>query len=415
MVGSRAVEKQQKTVLGVVLLLLFGALACCGLTVAIFAWSGYQDALKDAEAALAEPDAGPEADEAADPTPPDATDDAPVADAPTEADVPEAPEEPVLPELPATWAEAKGKVLVTVRERIFVELLEIRGGKTPLLQRPLADDLVELAVFDGPEAMQFLSTEQVGAWGQEPEAVFEHGRKQLAARSKKAFVTRAPGVYESAWADNYDLGRIVLFDLVRKLKVKGDPVLFIPQRDHLIITGAEDEKGLEVAGELVDERLRLDKPLSGRGWQLTASGLEPWTPEPDTLLATLRLEALAQDANEQKKALDEKFTQAGADIFVGTTLFVEDDEGLKHTYAVWTKGAVTLMPRAEFVAFVDVDMPEADRVVAAAPWEDVEKRVGGKMKREAELWPVRYRISSFPDKKTLGAIGTHPFFLRNKQ
>ena len=100
---------------------------------------------------------------------------------------------------------------------------------------------------------------------------------------------------------------------------------------------------------------------------------------------------------------------------MGTTLFVEDDEGLKHTYAVWTKGAVTLMPRAEFVAFVDVDMPEADRVVAAAPWEDVEKRVGGKMKREAELWPVRYRISSFPDKKTLGAIGTHPFFLRNKQ
>jgi hypothetical protein len=320
-------------------------------------------------------------------------------------------------EVPTTWALAQKNVVVTVRDRLFVELLAIHADKPiSVLQRPLADDLVELVVYDGPDSMQYINEDHLGDWGKNADEVFLQGRKQLAARSKDAFKSPSPGVFESPWADNHDIGRAVLFETIRKLKVKGDPVLFIPQRDHLLVTGANDPEGLLAVADLVSERLSLPRSNTGRGWRLTKKGLEPFIPGPDDeVLSVLRVDAQAKDANEQKKALDEKFAKDGTDVFVGTTLFTDDDDGKQRTYCVWTKGADSLMPKAEFVVFVDLDMPEEDRVVAAAPWDDVMKRVGKQVKPEETYWPLRYRVTTFPDKKTLKALGTHPFFRRNKE
>ena len=150
--------------------------------------------------------------------------------------------------------------------------------------------------------------------------------------------------------------------------------------------------------------------------RLTKAGLLPYQPsEAAEILNVLRTEAQAKDANEQKKALDEKFEREGLDIFVGTTLFTDDDDGKQRTSCVWTKGAVSLLPKAEYVVFVDLDMPEADRVVAAGPWDAVMKRVNKQVTAEATYWPRRYQVSTFPDAKTLRAIGVHPFFSRNKE
>ncbi len=100
---------------------------------------------------------------------------------------------------------------------------------------------------------------------------------------------------------------------------------------------------------------------------------------------------------------------------MGTTLFTDDDDGRQRTYCVWTKGAVSLMPRAEYVVFVDLDQPEADRVVAAGPWDDVMRRVSKQVTPDDSYWPRRYKVSQFPDAKSIRAIGVHPFFKRNKE
>ncbi|MFO0599175.1 MAG: hypothetical protein U0228_27960 [Myxococcaceae bacterium] len=317
-------------------------------------------------------------------------------------------------EVPAGWSEAKSQVLTTVRERIFVELIGIQTGKTDqLVFKPLADDLVQVAVFDGANNMQFVTKKNLEDWGIDPDELFLEGKKNLVARSQKAFANPSPGVWESQWADNHDIARALLFDTIRKLKVKGDPVVFLPQRDHLVITGSDDDAGLDAVADLLDTYLALPRANGGRGWRLTKSGLEPFVPEPDTHLAELRQKAVAQDANDQKKALDAKFEKDGTDIFVGTTLFTEDDDGKPLTYAVWTKGADTLMPKADFVVFVDIDRPENQRVIAAGKWDDVFKLVGQKMKPDTSYWPLRYRLKTFPDAKAIKAIGLHPYFARN--
>lgn len=462
-------SKQQKTFVGIILIIVLGAAACCGLTVAIGAFVGYSEAQKLAK--LGPPDAGtrrvPPSDPNADPddVPPedvaeealrkrfadevmaglvdagrpdyvyDSEDYGLVSDAGVislenlfdeyanedEADRPAFVARAVRgffpAEVPTDWDKAAPDVVVTVRDRIFVELLAIRAEKPlTLLKRPLTDDLVELVVYDGADSMQYLNEENLADWGKNADEVFLEGRKQLASRSRDEFTEVSEGVYESPWADNHDIGRAVLFETLRKLKVRGDPVIFLPQRDHLIVTGANDPEGLEVAAELVSDRLALPRSNTGRGWRLTKSGLVPYVPSKDEeILSVLRGEALAKDANEQKQALDEKFERDGTDIFVGTTLFTDDDEGRQRTYCVWTKGAVSLMPKAEFVVFVDLDMPEADRVVAAGLWDDVMKRVGKHVSPDDSYWPRRYKVSDFPDGKTIKAIGLHPFFRRNKE
>ncbi len=451
--------RQQKTFVGIILIMVLGAAACCGLTVAIGAFAGYREALDAVKTGPA--DAGTR--RATAPTP--SEDDLPaddtalrqqfadellegLADAgradyvyqPQSYDLVtdgglisldnlfaeyEAQEDDERPrfvastirgffpaEVPSDWGQAAPNVIATVRDRIFVELLAIRSEK-PLnvLQRPLSDDLVELVVYDGADAMQYLNEEHLADWGVGADEVFIQGRKQLAARSKDAFTEAAEGVYESPWADNHDVGRALLFEKLRKLKVKGDPVIFLPQRDHLIVTGASDPEGLEQAGERVSELLSLPRANTGRGWRLTRKGLVPFVPQgDDEILNVLRGEAQAKDANEQKKALDEKFEREGNEVFVGTTLFTDDDDGRQRTYCVWTKGAVSLMPQTEFVVFVDLDQPEPERIVASGPWDDVMKRAGKWVTAEQGYWPLRYQVSTFPDAKTLRAIGKHRFF-----
>lgn len=49
---SGAVNQQQKTVLGVVLLLLFGGMACCSLTLMLGAYGAYSEAKKETIADL---------------------------------------------------------------------------------------------------------------------------------------------------------------------------------------------------------------------------------------------------------------------------------------------------------------------------------------------------------------------------
>lgn len=462
--------QQQKTFVGIVLLIILGATACCGLTVAVGAFMGYQEAVKTA--ALGPSDAGSttspvDPDEGDDEkTPPEDTDEAALKKQLVDEllaelkdqgrdDFSYKPDKNALesdsgamisldnlyaeyrvldederaefvartargvnpPEIPSDWPSARKKLVSTVRDRVFVELLALRADEPiNVLQRPASDDLVELVVFDGEDSMQYVNEDHLSDWGKNGDEVFLEARKNLASRSQDEWEEVSPGVWESPWADNNDVGRALLFPTLRKLGVKGDPVIFLPQRDHLIVAGSADPEGLEAAAGIVSERLELPRANTGRAWRLTKNGLVPYVPsKSEEVLVVLRQEADAKDANEQKKALDERFEKDGTDLFVGTTLFTDDDDGVQRTYAVWTKGADTLMPKADYIVFVDLDMPEADRVVAAAKWDAVIKKVGSLVKADDTYWPRRYRVTNYPTASQLKSLGTDPVFLRNKQ
>lgn len=234
--------KQQKTFVGIILIVLLGATACCGLTVAVGAFFGYQEAQK--AVASGPLDAGSRRAIAPKATDPD--DQAPEVDALRQRfadevlagladagredyvfqpetydlvsdagaqislenlfaeydDQPES-ERPQFvertlrgffpAEVPTNWAEAQQHVMATVRDRVFVELLALRSDK-PLnvLQRPLSDDLVELVVYDGPDSMQYLNEDHLADWGTNADEVFLQGRRQLAAAARASGTAPPP-------------------------------------------------------------------------------------------------------------------------------------------------------------------------------------------------------------------------------
>lgn len=456
-------QKQSRTLVGVILILVFGALMCCGATLVLGAVAGYDDAKKQASTP-------PPADD--DTT--DVPDDDPIGEKDTSATLKEQFADEMLAgladaghpdyvydadryelsvpdggarlllgnlfdeyarvevdqreafieravrstfpaDIPEDWASAAPNLKLTVRDRVFLEMIRVRTPNAHMLSRPLGEELVELVAFDGPDAMSYVNDETAAKWGKSLDDVFAKARQNLAADSTERFTAVSPGVWESPWSDNYDTGRAALFDVIRKLKVKGDPVLFLPQRDHLIVTGSNDARGLDAAIDLVDERLDLPRSNTGRGWRLTASGLVPWEPPAESRAWFLRKDATRNDYNEQKGALDEKFDADGTDLFVATVLEVEDDEEGVHHYCVWTKDAESLLPKTEYVVFVDLDQPEGRRVVAAAKWEDVMSRLGSAVTEEPDYWPQRHHVKTFPDAKTLRALGTVPWFVRNRE
>jgi hypothetical protein len=320
------------------------------------------------------------------------------------------------PELPATWEAARPHVLVTVRDRLFVELLRLRGADG-VLHRPLGDGLVEVLVYDTPDSMQYLQPEQAQRWGVDAERLFKAGRSELLARSRgDGFEAIAPGLYASPWKDNHDIGRAALPALLRGLKLTGEPVVFLPHRDHLLVAGSEDPAALAAAAARVEALLDGPRSLSGRAWRLGKAGLEPFEPAGDAphalALQRLRRTSALRDANEQKDALDAKHQAEGIDVFVGTALLLEDEAGEEVSYCVWTKGVDTLLPRAEYVVFVDVDVEgEGEgRIVAAARWEDVERQVKGALARDDSTWPPRYRARDFPAPGVIAALGLDPRF-----
>ena len=61
--------------------------------------------------------------------------------------------------------------------------------------------------------------------------------------SQENFTCPAPGVWASPWRDNYDASRLVLLDLIRRHKVKGDYVAMVPNRDRCFSPAPRMKRG----------------------------------------------------------------------------------------------------------------------------------------------------------------------------
>ena len=68
-------------------------------------------------------------------------------------------------------------------------------------------------------------------------------------------------LYASASGDNYDASRLILTDLIQQMDVYGDHVAMVPNRDTLLVTGSNDETGLQIMADLAEKALEDPRPL----------------------------------------------------------------------------------------------------------------------------------------------------------
>ncbi|MCU0702307.1 MAG: hypothetical protein MUC96_37905 [Myxococcaceae bacterium] len=315
----------------------------------------------------------------------------------------------------------KGSLLPRVRDRLYPNLLALRMrqqlgpgldvGKTQpeLPHRPLADWLAVSLCIDLPTSIADCLGHHFTDWKASFDELFPIALGNLRARSQQPFVRVAPGVYVSPFRDSHDPARLLLSELFASFELKGAPVAGVPNRDTLIVTGADDEAGLSEFVTLMKMGLKEPRPVSSAplvlgegGWSMFDPAFEgPLAAELRLLAAQVPIEHHAQ----QKEALEAEFARLEREVFVATYTAFRSPEGRVRTFGTWARGVPTLLPKTdELMLTVMPEDGQGEPVVTRATWDSVTRVCGHRLVREPGLWPERWLATSFPSDDELAAI-----------
>jgi hypothetical protein len=157
-------------------------------------------------------------------------------------------------------------------------------------------------------------------WGVTFDDAFDVALANLRHRSDKAFVALAPGLYCSDWADTCDTSRVLLPDVVSALPVRGPPVVMVPNRNVILVSGAEDEEALRGMVRSARKVLSDPRPLSADALLLEVGAWRNYVPNTAEQSGIELVELQDEQASfcyaDQKGLLDKIHDRTGEDIFV---------------------------------------------------------------------------------------------------
>ena len=290
----------------------------------------------------------------------------------------------------------------------FSELqMRVRQGSDKRLSTPqyeIGSHLLASLVYDLPESMRSIAEDELSDWGVSYYEALEIARENLQHQPFQ-IARLGEGLYATATGDSYDGCRLLLPNLLDQLEVRGEMIALVASRDMLLITGSDDDEGL--AGMLILAKQAEDdpRPMSLVPIRREGDTWCDWLPPRDHKLypgfkelATIFLSGLYHQQKELLEALDQK---QGNDRFVATYSAIQRDEvGLVETFAVWSEGVVSLLPKTDLLAFFS---PERG-TLGFGRWEDVE-RVAGHLLNPTDEYPLRYLVDEFPTQEQIQEMG----------
>ncbi|WP_404362769.1 hypothetical protein ACIHQR_22675 [Corallococcus coralloides] len=310
----------------------------------------------------------------------------------------------VLPEAPATYAQARSQLMLVVRARdTFEAFSQQAGGSAPVSWRPVGEVLAEALVQDTPDAMRYVPTEELARWG----ITYEQARADAMANLRRMEAAPLRNLTLGACAlftnDSYGASRLLLDDVVRGCEVKGDPVVVVPNRDTVLITGADDATGLLTLAEAALEGVQAPRPVDGHALRLTADGWKPFLPSRESpsrsILENLAFASRVRGYQEQTERLRKQ--EEPGDVFVASLLPQKDARGRYFGQTVWSNEGESLLPRADVILFVDAALGPDAPPVASVRWDLVVRDAGTLLMPELGVYPERYRVTGFPSKEQL--------------
>lgn len=315
---------------------------------------------------------------------------------------------------PLSSAAGKRQLLPQVRTLAYREAVAASaakmGGKASDFGTPLAEHLFVCIVRDSPNQMAYLSTKQLDKAHTSRAKAMTIALRNLRARSAGTWKRPQDGVqlWQSPWRDNYDAARLLLPDLIRKLAVKGDPIVMVPHRDVLLVTGSEDATGLREMAKLAEATLRGSRPMSGVAFRLDQKNQwKPWLPATGhpayATLHRVRTMYLLSIYDPQTQSLN-KHGKDGPFAAKYMVYRNKHEHDAVFSVSVLSKGVDTLLPETDRIMFFHPAMPKGKQLRANARWADVVAAFGGHMKK-LDVYPPRYRVDSFPTAAQLRKLG----------
>lgn len=320
-------------------------------------------------------------------------------------------------ELPEDFEEIKPHLRPKIWARAGIEhttlQARIRGGQkgVDMPKYEVGSHLLASIVYDLPRSVRSITVEELEGWGTSYYEALEIATQNLMEAGFQ-YAKVGDGLYVSAVGDSYDASRVLLTDFIRSLEVQGDIIAMVPNRDMMLVAGADDDQALEAMVALAEQAVQEPRPLASTALKLVGDDWVDWMPSRGHQLfdrfRVLELKYLYQEYAQQKEMLDKLYEGQGIDRFVASFSAASDndDENI-FSYSVWSKGVETLLPQTERVMFFDPGHPGEDKVVATAPWHKVEKLLSHLMS-DVDLYPKRYLVTEFPSEAELRQIAnTH--------
>ncbi len=313
--------------------------------------------------------------------------------------------------VPEECEDARHDLMPVIRARSYFDSATLLARlndheEATVPYQPLADDLAISLVYDLPESMRSISQDDLDKWGITFYEAMEAARDNF---DGVPFQFMGPaegeGVYVSATNDSYDATRLLLIKGEHRFKVKGDLIAMVPNRDVLILAGAEDESGLKAMAELANETLQKPRPMSGFALKLEGDDWVTWMPPKNHPLYSefhlLQLQSRGSDYAEQKQLLEKVHETTGEELFVATYFITQDNNtGEYSTHCVWTENVSTLLPHTTKIAFLRQGEEQKATLV---PWD---KAVGviGDLMQPTGTYPERWQVSEFPTEEQLAEM-----------
>jgi hypothetical protein len=266
-------------------------------------------------------------------------------------------------------------------------------------------------VVDHPESMAYVGASRVEAWGITVDEVFATARANLApiadASGRREWPGRDTLVRMVDTGDGYFVSHLLAPGWLAAVseRMGGRAIAFVPDTNTVIVVTVPDG-GVAALYELVaSEYGEAVRSLSPVGYVTDERGrVVPYRPpvgDPDHIAARLAETVLAAtEYGSQQRWLNQQYEEGGIDVFVASLLAMAKPGEPAITVATWSDGVDTLLPEAQYIAFVR-DGGTGPRV----PWSVVAERVD--LRPEPLLAPARYRVSAWPPPEVMADLATH--------
>ncbi len=312
--------------------------------------------------------------------------------------------------IPDDFLAARRRLLPVVRSGLFFE--GIHGPRSlgddarplpTIATRPLGDDYQLALALDGEQSLAYVTAHQLERWKVPFERALEYGLDNLTAASA-ALERVAPGVFVSSWQDNYDCSRLLQPQLFRGLALRGRPVVAIPHRDCLIVTGEDDPRGLV---ELARRAAREDahpRPIGLVPLVLGEDGWSTFLPDGEdagaVAIRNLVRRGRAQHYGEQRALLEDK--GLGPKVASCEVMRQQDAPELV-TVCAWTEGEPNLLPKTDLVSLRSPSWRSTLDALGPFPWSWIAEQAGEALTR-TEHRPERWLTRGFPSDAAIRAL-----------
>lgn len=309
--------------------------------------------------------------------------------------------------------EAESKVVAAVREQALFSFTtlwwQLEGGTTEpkVVFEPISTWFARCLVLDFPEYVSMVSSESLRTWDSSFYQLYEIGLARLRDCTTPKF-EKQPGFYVGGWHDDYDNSRILIPEVFSPLNLDGDPVVCLPNRNSLLVTGSEDHAGIQAMLKHAEEIVRTKpRPMNPAPLILKDGEVADFSVAENSRIFNdvERAKKISElfYYQQQTETLVKLYEQKGKDLFVANYALNQLETGGYESICVWSKTVPTLLPKTDFVALFDPTRPESQRKLGRAKWDDV-MRIAGDLILDTEMFPGRFYVSKFPTDEQLAAV-----------